>query len=177
MKSLTLLRHAKSSWDAPVPRDFDRPLTDRGRLAASRIGHYLLDEGLTFDLVVSSSAVRTRETIAIVQAETNRVWPVTFDDRVYMASADTLLDLIQDVPSTVQRLLLVGHNPGFEDLAQRLIGSGSLTLRNELKEKFPTAALAELTFDVPIWDDVSVDQGKLVRYVRPKVLDKTLDDD
>ncbi len=177
MKSLTLLRHAKSSWDDPVTRDFDRPLNARGHKAAQRMGRYFADEGLAFDALIASPALRVQETLAGVRATCPALPPAHEDRRIYMASAVTLLDLVRGTADTVERLLLVGHNPGLEDLVLLMTPAGDGALRDELELKYPTAALAEIRFDVARWADIAEQAGHLVRFVRPRDLDPELGPD
>ena len=175
MKSLTLLRHAKSAWDDPVARDFDRPLNGKGRRAAARMGRYLKEEGLAFDCVIASPALRVQQTIAGVEDGYGRSLEPQFDKRIYMASATTLLDLAQGIDDACERALLIGHNPGLEDLVLALAASSPS--RDEVEEKYPTATLAELTFDVSRWADVAEGQGTLARFTRPRDLDPALGPD
>jgi phosphohistidine phosphatase len=171
MKSLTLLRHAKSAWDDPVARDFDRPLNPRGRRAARAVGRKMKAEGLGFDLVLASPARRVVETLDEV-AETFGPLPATYDQRVYLASAETLLDLVHWTGDSVGRLLLVGHNPGMERLALRL--ARPHPLRSEMEIKYPTATLAEIGFPADRWRDVTDGSGDLARFIRPRDLDPEL---
>lgn len=175
MKSLTLLRHAKSSWDDAVPRDFDRPLNPRGARGARRIGRYLRDESLTFDHLVSSPAVRCTETLDHVWEGYGRSIVPNWDRRIYLASAVTLLDVVHDAPDHADRLLMVGHNPGLEDLILLLVADevGDV-MRDSVEEKFPTAALAELELDIAHWSDASSARARLVRFIRPRDLDPAL---
>ncbi|MFN7173556.1 MAG: SixA phosphatase family protein [Thermaurantiacus tibetensis] len=176
MRLLSLLRHAKSSWDDPVQRDFDRPLNARGRRAAVRMGQYLRDEGLHFDAVIASPAVRVLETLEGVEEGLGRSLGATHDRRIYMASAASLLDLVQgahDVP----HLLLVGHNPGLEDLVLLLTPDDASPLRAAVAEKYPTAALATLAFAVDSLAAVREGQGHLTRFTRPRDLDPSLGPD
>jgi len=177
VKTLTLLRHAKASWDAQVHRDFDRPLDERGRRAAPRMGLYLRTEGMRFDRVVVSPSVRTLETLALVEEGYGAKFTEMEDERVYLASADTLLDLIHDLPDEWGHVLFVGHNPGFEDLALRLAGRGPERLISLLEGILPTAAVVELAFDVARWADVRPGEGQLMRFTRPGDLDATLGGD
>ncbi|MGL4312951.1 MAG: SixA phosphatase family protein, partial [Sphingomonas sp.] len=114
MKTLTLLRHAKSGWNDPAARDFDRPLNDRGRRAAQVVGRYLRSQGLEFDHVVASPARRVIETLEDVALGYGREFDPEWDRRVYLASGSTLLDVVTDLPDAASRALLVGHNPGLE---------------------------------------------------------------
>ena len=178
MKTLFLLRHAKSSWDDAVERDYDRPLNPRGRRAAAVMGRYLASEGLRFDRVIVSGARRTRETVeTLIEAYGAPLAPL-FDDRLYMASAATLLDVIHGVPASAQSLLLLGHNPGLEDLAMRLAGPDSdAGLRAALEVKYPTATLAALRTDTDDWARVEDGGCTLTRFVRPRDLDPSLGPD
>src|SRR3982751_6786357 len=115
MKTLTLLRHAKSGWDDTVQRDVDRPLNAKGRRAAQAVGRFLKRESVAFDHVLASPAVRVQQTLDEVAATYGPLAPVG-ERRIYLASAATLLDLIRDLDDAHDRVLLVGHNPGLEDL-------------------------------------------------------------
>lgn len=177
MKTLTLLRHAKSTWDDPVARDFDRPLNRRGRKAARTIGREMRDKDLAFDAVIASPAVRVMETLADVGEGYGGGIAPSYDKRIYLASAATLLDLIHAVDDGVERLLVVGHNPGLEQLVLLLAQEGPL--RMEAAVKYPTATLAEIAIPVERWSDVKEGAGMLVRFIRPRDLDPELgpDDD
>jgi phosphohistidine phosphatase len=170
VKSLLLLRHAKSSWDDPDLQDHDRPLSKRGRRAAPLMGQYLTEHDLVPDRVLCSSAVRTRQTWEQVAACLDEHPPVESDPDLYAADVDTLLEIVHSVDDSIERLMLIGHNPGLEMLAADLAGSGDALARGRMRLKFPTAALAELTFEGDRWQDVLPGSGKLVRFVRPKDL-------
>ena len=175
MKSLTLLRHAKSAWDDAVTRDFDRPLNGKGRKAAARMGRYMRDEGLAFDAVVASPALRVQQTIAGVEDGYGQSLKPAFDRRIYMASAATLLDLAQGLDDGAGRALLIGHNPGLEDLVLMLASASPY--RDEVEVKYPTATLAELTFEIDRWAGLAEGQATLARFMRPRELDPTLGPD
>lgn len=177
MKSLTLLRHAKASWGESSQRDFDRPLDERGRRAAPRMGMHLRTEGMRFDRVVVSPSVRTLETLALVEEGYGARLTEMEDERVYLASSDSLLGMIHDLPDEWDSVMFIGHNPGFEDLGLRLAGSGPERLMTLLEGFLPTAAMIELAFDVAHWADVSPGEGVLVRFTRPVDLDAALDGD
>lgn len=177
MKTIFLLRHAKSSWDDPVERDFDRPLNRRGRRAAETIGRYIRDENLRFDRVVSSPAVRVIETLDGVEAGTGRRLGAAFDRRIYMASAMTLLDIVHETDDDIGVLMLVGHNPGLEDLIFMLTPADGTHIRHEVDIKYPTATLCEMVFGVDHWDQIDEGAGKLARLVRPRDLDPELGPD
>lgn len=181
MKTLTLLRHAKSGWDDPVSRDFDRPLNAKGERAAMLVGRHWKSLGLTFDHAVASPALRVGETLAQVERGYGKPLAAEPDRRIYLASAVTLLEIVRHLPGDANRALLAGHNPGLEDLVLLLVdtpGAGSDTdLRAAVEDKFPTASTAELTFAVDRWDEVAAGGATLTRFVRPRDLDPSLGPD
>lgn len=175
MKTLTLLRHAKSSWDDPVARDFDRPLNARGQRAAIAVGRHMRGEGMGFDHVAASPAVRVIETVEQVEIGYASALAPAYDRRIYLASASSLLDIVHELPAGADSALLIGHNPGLEDLILMLIPDrAGDALRDSVEEKFPTAALATMTFDVADWGAVRANGGTLTRFTRPRDLDPAL---
>ena len=176
MKTLTLLRHAKSGWDDPVARDFDRPLNPKGQRAAAMVGRHIRSLGLAFDHVVASPAVRVVETLGQVGQGYGSDLAPAWDSRIYLASAATLLDVVHDLPAGAAHVLLAGHNPGLEELVLFLVPDGG-ALRDEVEVKFPTATLAEIRFEADRWNDVAWGGGVLTRFVRPRDLDPSLGPD
>lgn len=174
MKTLTLLRHAKSGWDDAVARDFDRPLNPKGRRAARTVGQHLRSLDLGFDHIVASPAQRVVETIAEVADGYGRAIDPAWDKRLYLASAATLLDVARETPADAARLLMIGHNPGLEDLVLLLMASGEAALVSAAETKYPTATVAELTFAVDGWAAVAPAGGTLTRFIRPRDLDPAL---
>ncbi len=169
MKTLWLLRHAKARPPEPGRDDHARPLEARGRDDAARIGRHLAARGARPDLVLCSSAVRTRETFECVAAAFHEDWVVLDERDLYLASAGELLRRVQAVPDAVASVLLVGHNPGVAELALRLTVSGAPDALADLRRKVPTGALAELRLDAPHWRRLP--RGcELASYVRPKQL-------
>lgn len=176
MKTLTLLRHAKSSWDDTVERDFDRPVNGRGRRAAARIGRWVADAGLNFDHIVASPAVRVRQTIEGVEDGLGGALKPQWDTRIYLSSAATLMLLVQQFSDDRSDALLVGHNPGCEDLLLMLVPPGG-GLRGEAELKYPTATLARMEFDIAHWADLGDNSARLTHFIRPRDLDPTLGPD
>jgi phosphohistidine phosphatase len=176
MKILTLLRHAKSTWDDPVARDFDRPLNPRGRRAARTVGREMNAQGLAFDRVLASPARRVIETLEEVAASFGDLQPV-YDERLYLASTETLLDLVRGEADDTGRLLLVGHNPGMEMLTLQLTRDEGSGLRGEVEIKYPTGTLAEIRLPAQRWRDVAPGTGSLARFIRPRDLDPELGPD
>jgi len=170
MKTLTLLRHAKSSWADPGARDFDRPLNERGRDAAQAIGREMHALGLAFDAIVTSPAARALETLAEAGKRYGGRLAARADERIYLAPPSTLLKIVAETDDSIDRLLLVGHNPGFESLAALLTDGDETQARADLAEKYPTGALAEIALAVDHWKDVAPGQGRLVRFIKPRDL-------
>jgi len=175
MKTLTLLRHAKSSWDDPVARDFDRPLNAKGRRAAAMIGRHLKAEGFAFDHVLASPAVRVIETLDEVWSGYGQKLEPVWNKAMYLASAPSLLDLVQAMPDIADHVLMVGHNPGLEDLVLDLTLDGEL--RERVEDKYPTATVAQMTLPVDRWAEVRAHSATLVAFIRPRDLDPTLGPD
>ncbi len=174
MKILTLLRHAKSSWDDPAARDFDRPLNKRGRRAAHAIGRALRQEGMEFDAIIASPALRVVETLRDVAETYGRELRPSEDQDLYLASPAVLLERVQRVDDEVERLLVVGHNPGLEQFALMLSGSGEQDLIEAIEDKYPTGTVAVIRFEVGRWAEVKEGGGTLVRFIRPRDLDPEL---
>ncbi|MGN6377740.1 MAG: SixA phosphatase family protein [Gaiellales bacterium] len=167
MKTLHLLRHAKSSWDDESLADHERPLAPRGRRDAEAMAEQLqatVADGL--DLVLCSSAVRTRQTLELVSAGLGDA-RVEIDDAVYGASADALLACLRAVPEEVGAVLMIGHNPGMHDLALDLAATGARLPK--LTAKFPTCALATLAVRGP-WSALDAGGADLTAFVTPKEL-------
>ena len=175
MKTLGLFRHAKSDWHDPRARDFDRPLNERGRKGAALIGRHIAGQGIDWDRVVASPAIRVTETIEIASHAAGRHFPVNWDRRIYLASSATLIDLLCEQPAGADSILLVGHNPGLEDVIFDLVpDDGSSPLRDSVEEKFPTAAFAVLEFPIDHWRELGTPSGRLVHLIRPRDLDPAL---
>jgi phosphohistidine phosphatase len=177
MKTLTLLRHAKSGWDDPLLRDFDRPLNAKGKRAAVTVGRNLRAMALSFDHVVASPAVRVIETLAEVAHGYGAELSPHCDRRLYLAEVATLLDVIHVLPGTADTALLAGHNPGLEELVLALVPDGDDGRRSDVAVKFPTASVAVLTFAVDDWADVAEGSATLTNFVRPRDLDPALGPD
>lgn len=162
MHTLLLMRHAKSSWDDASQRDHDRPLTERGHRAAHEIGALLARESAVPDLILSSTAVRTRETVAGVLAGLGVPVETRFVSELYHAGPADCLAVAATAPEDCRVLLVVAHNPGLEQLVATLA-------RRE--ERFPTAALARFELDIGAWAEVeSALRARLVALWRPKEL-------
>jgi phosphohistidine phosphatase len=172
MRQLLLMRHAKSSWDDKDLPDHARPLNARGRAAAASMREALESLGLAPDLVLVSSALRTRQTLAALEpwAETPLVEPM---DALYLADATRLLGVLREVKETVRSAMVIAHNPGLHELAVRLVGAHAMTYANpdlrRLAEGYPTGAVAEFTIPGP-WSTLDSGGGRLVRFLQPRDL-------
>lgn len=161
MKALYLLRHAKSSWKETGLRDFDRPLNNRGREAAPLVGRFIRKGRLRIDVVLSSPATRARQTAALVKESAGLSAEPLYDERIYEADAGRLLEVVRQAAASADALMLVGHNPGMEELVELLTGE---------RREMPTAALACISLDVEKWGKVRAGAGRLEWLVRPKEL-------
>jgi phosphohistidine phosphatase len=161
MKTLLLLRHAKSSRDDPGLRDFDRPLNDRGKSDAKLIGDYFGKKKIAVNAIVSSPAKRAQRTAEIFAQAAGLTNEIGFDERIYEASTQQLLRVVSDIESTHESVLLVGHNPGFEDL---------LTSLTDRTGRMPTASLASIELDINNWDEIAPRCGELSWFITPKDL-------
>jgi phosphohistidine phosphatase len=176
MKTLTLLRHAKSGWDDSVARDFDRPLNPKGHKAARTMGRHLRQSDDAFDHVVASPAVRVVETLAQVEDGYGRSLGAEWDRRIYLASAATLLDIVHELPEMAGHVLLVGHNPGLEDLALLLAPDDGNALRDAIEAKYPTGSVTQMTLPGR-WAEADRGTATLTRFTRPRDLDPSLGPD
>jgi phosphohistidine phosphatase len=165
---LLLLRHAKSSWSDPGLPDEDRPLAPRGERAADRMRDHIAAEGLEPQLVLCSSALRARQTLARVLPALGKELQVRIEPVLYTFEADVLLDRLGRVSSDVTSVLLVGHNPAMQDLVARVVDRGD-ALPDALR-KYPTGGLAEITFGDGTWDSLAERPGELVRFIAPRDL-------
>jgi phosphohistidine phosphatase len=162
-RRLFLLRHAKSSWDDPSLADHDRPLAPRGRRAAALVADHLREQHIAISLVLCSSARRAQETLELVKPPGE----VSIEGELYDASAAQLLERLHHVPSDLEAVMLIGHNPAIQELAVALArggGGGGLADR-----KFPTGALATLSF-ARSWAALEPGDTELTAFVRPKDL-------
>ncbi|MGE5292402.1 MAG: SixA phosphatase family protein [Micromonosporaceae bacterium] len=172
-RRLILVRHAKSAW--PDVPDHERPLAPRGRRQAPLAGAWLRNAGYVPDLVLCSTARRARETWRLISDELGTSPQVTYEGQVYGADMASLLQLVQQAPETVSKLLIVGHDPGIRDLAVTLADEGSSGRAGDALErvgvKFPTGAVAVLA--VPgAWPDLGAGAARLTDFVVPRELKK-----
>jgi phosphohistidine phosphatase len=161
MKTLLLLRHAKSSRDDPSLRDFDRPLNDRGQDDARLLGRHLRNQQPAVEAVITSPAKRALRTTELFLKAANISLEPALDDRIYEAGLSQLLRVVSEIDPSSNTVLLVGHNPGFEELVESLTGQYI---------RLPTAALAAIDLSIDQWRDARPRSGKLRALVTPKEL-------
>jgi len=161
MKTILLLRHAKSSWKDASVKDFDRPLNQRGLKAAPAIGRLMRKRKLQPELVLSSPAERARQTTQLVLEAAGLKTEVRYDERIYEASAARLFEIVSQLDDEAEVVMMVGHNPGFEELLEALTGTG---------RSLSTAALACIELDIEKWNKVRAGENQLAWLVRPKEL-------
>ena len=175
MKILGLFRHAKSDWSDARARDFDRPLNARGLKGAAIMGQHIVGTGRRFDRIIASPAVRVADTIENASKACGKSFAIEWDRRIYLASSATLVDLLRELDGDPASVLMVGHNPGLEDLIFDLVpDDGSNPLREIVEEKFPTAAYAVLELPIDRWDQIEERCARLIELVRPRDLDPGL---
>jgi phosphohistidine phosphatase len=173
MLRLMLLRHAKSSWTDPGLDDHDRPLNPRGQKSAPVIGRFMLAQKLIPELVLCSPARRARDTWKLAAVELRASPRLLMEDALYdFGNGGRILDTVRAKSDTAKSVLVVGHNPSIERLAQRLIGKGDAKLRKRIAEKYPTGALAVITFDTQDWAKAEDGKGTLAFFARPRDLAK-----
>ena len=176
MKTLTFMRHAKSDWPIPMQTDGplmdkDRPLAPRGLRDGPRMAAWMASVGLQPDLILSSTAVRTRQTLSLITSHLKCTTVRTdFRDDFYLAEAEDMIDVVRDCPHTANQILIIGHDPGLHDAAFILIGAGPLRARRNLAMKFPTAAVVVINFEIDKWTDLVPGGGTLRHFMTPKQL-------
>lgn len=163
MRTLLILRHAKTQSDAPAG-DHARELTERGHRNAAAMGAYIHSLIGTPDAIVTSDATRARQTSEIVASAVDFAAPLTVEPRIYAADPDTLLAVVRRIPDDVQSAIIVGHNPGFEELASALAGNA------EHEVRLPTSGLALLEFDGDGWEAVRAGAGRLREIATPRTI-------
>jgi phosphohistidine phosphatase len=162
MKTLLVIRHAKSSWNDPGLDDHERPLNKRGRRDGPRMGRLVRQYGLTPDLVISSDAVRARLTAEAVAAAAHYAGDIQLDQHLHMAGPADIISVLRTVPGNAETVMIVGHNPGLEELIEHL---------TRKPQELPTAALAQIVLPIDRWRDLKLTtRGRLLGQWRPKEL-------
>ena len=174
MKTIFILRHAKSDSDNPKLNDFERPLNERGVEAAGRIGAYFKSKKYSCDIVLCSSAQRTRETFGLIKPYLHDGMSLKLDDLLYLAEPKYLVRCLRALSDDVQSAMIIGHNPGLEQLAHSLVakarGAEASALQRSLEDGFPTCALAVVRSAAETWAGLKPGRCELLDFVRPRDL-------
>jgi phosphohistidine phosphatase len=166
-----LLRHAKSAWGQPGLDDHDRPLNRRGERAAEAMADHIVRNVPRPDLILCSTTVRTRQTLApLLHRLTVPAPPISLERGLYLASAEVLLERLRDLAEEVGTVLLIGHNEGIGELAESLAGSGRAIDLAALHTKYPTGALATLRASAAQWSELTSGSAELLSFIRPRDL-------
>jgi phosphohistidine phosphatase len=168
VRTIVLLRHGKSSWSDPTLADLDRPLAPRGERSSKRIAKYMRRKGIRPALVLCSPSLRTRQTLEAIKPSLAKGCSVELVPELYAASEQELLERLRALPESASSVILIGHNPGLQELALALASRG--TDLAKLEEKFPTAALATLVVESESWAALKHGDAELVEYVLPREL-------
>ena len=175
MRRLLLLRHAKTERPVFGGDDRTRKLTERGHSDAPKIAAYMTRHALIPDRAVVSPATRTRQTWDLIAAGIRPAPRATYDERLYDATPQAILDIVKQSGRNVSTLLIVGHNPGLHEVAISLVATGEEDTRQRLSEKFPTSALAVIDFALDDWSRVHTQAGRLDHFVSPRLLASAAD--
>ena len=171
MKTLGLLRHAKSNWDDMSLRDFDRGLNDRGKRGAAVMGGHIRKHGVKWDLLLASPAERVQRTLDATRLQI----PIEWDEHIYLAESDALIEIVRGIDGDPAAVMIAGHNPGLQELIFDLVApENENALFAEVAEKYPTAAFAVLELAIDRWADCAPGCGELVHLARPRDLDPEL---
>jgi phosphohistidine phosphatase len=169
VKNILLLRHAKSAWGQPGMADHERPLNRRGERAAETMAEHIVHNAPRPDLILCSTAVRTRQTLApLVRRLTAPIPPIALEKGLYLAPLAALVVRLRAVPDDARTVLLIGHNEGIGELASALAGTGDPPTLERLHDKFPTGALATLEVPDGQWRDLAPGAADLLAFVRPR---------
>ncbi|MFZ4659693.1 MAG: SixA phosphatase family protein [Caldilineaceae bacterium] len=168
MKTLSIIRHAKAVAPEEAPNDFERPLTKRGQKDAIQLGQILAALSPEIDWLISSPAVRTRETTELITKTRTYTKPIQWAESAYLAEADQWLALLKQAPPEAQHIAIVGHNPGLSDLVAGLAAGAATHLNFNL----PTAAIAHLELEIFWWNQIRWGCGQLILLLPPKLLRK-----
>ena len=171
MKRLLVMRHAKSSWQKPGLEDRERPLNERGREAARRMGRHFRQSSVTIDLAIYSTAERSRETLDLLLDKYGRPVPTEGREELYLATGALMLDVIGAAPATAGTVLVVAHFPAVQEAALTLLGAKGGESADRVRRKFPTGAVADFHLQIHDWSQVNGTQGHLNDYILPRWLD------
>lgn len=173
MRTLIILRHAKSSWATPGMDDFERPLNERGNADAILMAQWISEKAPPIDAILCSSAARTRATAKHITTFINTEEPISYLDELYLAGTDTLKAHIAKLDSATKTAMLIGHNPGLHDAALRLLTKDHRDQAGSLRMAFPTTACALIKLPIDDWKEIAWNNGELSSFMVPKSLKTT----
>ena len=175
VKTLILMRHAKSSWDNPHKDDFDRPLNSRGRESAQMVAKHIHSLGFKPELTLCSSSVRCKETLELVIPYFSKTMHTRYLDDLYLAPERAILEIIKSIELSIDQMLVIGHNPGLSDLSQSLTYSSKNQNDYFETQQFPTSAASIFEMNIKNWLDFKLSESKIIDFVTPKnLLEKNL---
>jgi phosphohistidine phosphatase len=170
MRSLYLLRHAKSDWDGSGVADFDRPLSERGFSAAPKMGQFMAENKLIPDRILCSAANRTRQTLSALLPHLGDVADIEIMESIYSGGAQEYFNLLRSQENEAETILLIGHNPSIQGLALALSGEGDQSMREQMFAKYPTAGLSVIKFAIESWNDIDQGKGNLELFTTPRLV-------
>ncbi len=170
MLTLSIVRHAKSSWGDASLRDIDRPLNERGKRQAQRLGSWLEDNAIAPDLIICSAAKRARQTLKKLQGNWQSDAELIVENRLYLASPSTIISLLADHGDAHAHIMIIGHNPGLHMLAHMLANTGDKEDLALLGEKYPTGTFTSISSKATKWKKIGKSSGKLIYLATPKQL-------
>jgi phosphohistidine phosphatase len=174
VKTVYLFRHAKSDWAEGGLKDHERPLSERGRTAAPQMAAYMKSKKFKPDVILCSTARRTVETYDALKEVLGDAIPVRFEDTIYLAEPNKLVERLKWLEDDVKAAMIIGHNPGIAQLAAYLTRSpedaDEEKLHKRMRDKFATAALAVIKVPIKVWADLKAGAGRLADFMRPKDL-------
>jgi phosphohistidine phosphatase len=172
MLTLTIIRHAKSSWGDPLLRDIDRPLNLRGKSQAQRMGTYLTKKLIKPDIILCSTAKRARQTLKHLKKNWHTQARILKESQLYLASLSTITMLLEEFGAGHSHIMIIGHNPGLHMLANRLADKGPVDSMRLLTEKYPTSTVCVIRSDADNWKEIENARGELLLFATPKILMK-----
>lgn len=170
MKTIFLLRHAKSSWNDPKLDDFDRPLSSRGIKSCNKIGKFLNKKKLIPEIVYCSNAIRAKQTWELTNRIVKKKENIFYSNTLYMANLNSFITIVHKTIDNFNSLMLVSHNPGIENFALELIKNKKNKFYDKISMKYPTAALAIISFDEKKWSNIKIGTGKIIDFIKPRDL-------
>ena len=170
MLTLTMLRHAKSSWGDTSLSDKERPLNGRGKSQAQQMGTHLTQKEIEPELIICSTAKRARQTLKQIMTHWQTNANVIYEDRLYLASTNSIVTLLAEHGSSVSHIMIIGHNPGFHQLASTLADTGDENDLATLSQRYPTATLCVIKSKAEQWKNIDQNTGELAIFTTPKSL-------